>query len=161
MTESIPMLKSFRANCIFISDNGFINRNSYFFKERIQIISMKWPVNIETYIQFLDHRKLKAHTFTYFILTLSNFRPTSKFCKFTRLLVQAYITFYSLKFRLEIINLRLQMIIITTKCHERKRKNLSVVFNRKVSVMKQHSIRFFQWKLTIIDYEARNIDYHL
>ena len=144
MTESIPTLKSFRANCIFISDNGFIKRNGYFFKERIQIISMKWPVNIETYIQFLDHRKLKAHTFTYFILILSNFRPTSKFCKFTRLLVQAYITFYSLKFRLEIINLRLQMIIITTKCHERKRKNFSVVFNRKVSVMKQHSLRFCQ-----------------
>ena len=144
MTESIPTLKSFRANCIFISDNGFIKRNGYFFKERIQIISMKWPVNIETYIQFLDHRKLKAHTFTYFFLILSNFRPTSKFFKFTRLLVQAYITFYSLKFRLEIINLRLQMIIITTKCHERKRKNFSVVFNRKVSVMKQHSLRFCQ-----------------
>ena len=35
---------------IFISDDGFIKRNSYFFKERIQCISMKRPVNIETYL---------------------------------------------------------------------------------------------------------------
>ena len=57
MTESMPMLKSSRANCIFISDNGFIMRNGYFFKERIQYISMKWPVNIETHIQFDDYCK--------------------------------------------------------------------------------------------------------
>ena len=40
-----------------ISDNGFINRNSCFFKERIQIICIKQLVNIETYLQFLDYRK--------------------------------------------------------------------------------------------------------
>ena len=57
LIETIPMLKSSRANYIFISDNGFIKRNGYFFKERIQIISMKWSVNIETYIQLLDYRK--------------------------------------------------------------------------------------------------------
>ena len=57
LIETIPMLKSSRANYIFISDNGFIKRNGYLFKERIQIISMKWSVNIETYIQLLDYRK--------------------------------------------------------------------------------------------------------
>ena len=51
------MLKSSRANYISISDNGFIKRKGYFFKERIQIISIKWPVNIKTYILFLDYRK--------------------------------------------------------------------------------------------------------
>ena len=40
-------LKSSRANYIFISDNGFIKRNCYFFKQHIQIISAKWTVNIE------------------------------------------------------------------------------------------------------------------
>ena len=29
----MPMLKYFRANYIFLSDNGFINRNGYFFKK--------------------------------------------------------------------------------------------------------------------------------
>ena len=53
----MTMLKSSRANYIFIFDNDFIKRNGYFFKERIQIVSMKWPVNIETYLQFLDYRK--------------------------------------------------------------------------------------------------------
>ena len=57
MTESMPTLKFSRANYIFISDNGFIKKNGYFFKERIQITSMKWPVNVETYIQFLDYCK--------------------------------------------------------------------------------------------------------
>ena len=99
MTESMPMLNWSRANYIFISDNGFIKRNGYFFKERIQIVSMKWPVNIETYLQFLDYRKFWAHPFTYFILTLLNFRLTSDFCKPTRLFVQVYITFYGLKFK--------------------------------------------------------------
>ena len=55
MTENTHMIKSSRANYIFISDNGFIKGNGYFFKERIQIISLKWPVNIETYLQFLDY----------------------------------------------------------------------------------------------------------
>ena len=57
MIESMPMLKASTANCIFISDNGFIRTNGYFFKELIQIIYMKWPVNVETYIQFLHYRK--------------------------------------------------------------------------------------------------------
>ena len=35
MTESMPMLKSFRANYIFLFDNDFIKRNGYFFKEHI------------------------------------------------------------------------------------------------------------------------------
>ena len=38
------------ANYVFISDNGFIKGNSYFLKKCIQIVSMKWPVNIETYL---------------------------------------------------------------------------------------------------------------
>ena len=58
ITKGMPMLKSSRANYIFISDNGFISRNGYFFKERVQIISMKWPVNIEIYIRFLGYRKI-------------------------------------------------------------------------------------------------------
>ena len=57
MTESMPRLKSSRANYIFISDNGVIKRNRYFFKERIQFIFMKWPVNIETYLKFFDYSK--------------------------------------------------------------------------------------------------------
>ena len=57
MTESMPMLKSSRVNYIFISDNFFIKRNDYFVKEPIQIVSMKWPVNIETYLQFRDYHK--------------------------------------------------------------------------------------------------------
>ena len=57
MTESMPRLKSSRANYIFISDNGVIKRNGYFFKERIQFIFMKWPVNIETYLKFFDYCK--------------------------------------------------------------------------------------------------------
>ena len=44
------MLRSSRANYIFISDNGFIKRNGYFFKDRIHSISIKRPVNIETYL---------------------------------------------------------------------------------------------------------------
>ena len=35
MTESMPMLKWLRANYIFLSDDGFIKRNGYFFKKRI------------------------------------------------------------------------------------------------------------------------------
>ena len=50
MTESMPMLKSFTANYVFISDNGFVKGNSYFLKKCIQIVSMKWPVNTETYL---------------------------------------------------------------------------------------------------------------
>ena len=57
MTESMPRLKSSRANYIFISDNGVIKRNGYFFKERIQFIFMKWPVNIKTYLKFFDYCK--------------------------------------------------------------------------------------------------------
>ena len=53
MTESMPMLKSSRVNYIFISDNFFIKRNGHFLKERIQIVSMKWPVNIENICSFL------------------------------------------------------------------------------------------------------------
>ena len=53
----MPRLKSSRANYIFISDNGVIKRNRYFFKERIQFIFMKWPVNIETYLKFFDYCK--------------------------------------------------------------------------------------------------------
>ena len=87
-------------------------RDCYFFKERIQIGSMKQPVNIEIYLRFLDYRKFWAHPlFTCFILTLLNFRPTSKFCKPTRLFVQVYITFYGLKFKLEMVNIMLQMTI--------------------------------------------------
>ena len=41
MTESVSMLKSSRANNIFISDNGFIKRNGYLTKKRIQIVSIK------------------------------------------------------------------------------------------------------------------------
>ena len=41
MTESVSMLKSSRANYIFISDNGFIKRNGYLTKKRIQIVSIK------------------------------------------------------------------------------------------------------------------------
>ena len=41
MTESVSMLKSSRANNIFISDNGFIKRNGYLTKKRIQIVSVK------------------------------------------------------------------------------------------------------------------------
>ena len=51
------MLKCCTANYIFISDNGFIKRNGYFFKEHFQLVTMKWPVNIEPYLQFLDYRK--------------------------------------------------------------------------------------------------------
>ena len=95
MTESMPLLKSSRANYIFISDNSFIRRNSYFFKERIQIGSKKQPANIEMHLQFTDYCKFRAHPlFTYFILTPLNFRPPPKFCKPTRLFVQVYITFY-------------------------------------------------------------------
>ena len=106
-TESMPMLKSSRANYIFISDNGFVERNGYFFKECINFISLKWPVNIETYLHFLDYRKFWAHSFTCFILTLLSSRPTSKFFKPTRLFVQVYIIFYSLKFKLEMMNIML------------------------------------------------------
>ena len=53
MTESMPMLKSSRVNYIFIYDNVFIKRNGYFLKERIQIVSMKWPVNIENIYSFV------------------------------------------------------------------------------------------------------------
>ena len=108
-------------------------RDGYFFKERIQIVSMKWPVNTETYLQFLDYRKFWAHPFTYFILTLLNFRSTSKFCKPTRLFVQVYIILYGLKFQLEMMNIMLQMTNIITKCHKRKEKKFSVNFSRKIS----------------------------
>ena len=50
MTRSMPMLKYFRANYIFISDDGFIKGSGYFFKERIQCIFMNGPVNTETYL---------------------------------------------------------------------------------------------------------------
>ena len=86
----MPILKSSRANYILISDNGFIRRNCYFLKERIQIVCMKQPVNIETYLQFLD---FWADIFTYFILNLLNSRSTSNFYKPTRLFAQVYITF--------------------------------------------------------------------
>ena len=59
-----------------------------------------FPVSIEIYLQFLDYRKFWAHSFLYFILTLLNSEPTPKFDKPTRLLVQVYITFYSLNFKL-------------------------------------------------------------
>ena len=140
MTESMLMLKSSSANYIFISDNGFIKRNGYFFKERIQIVSMKWPVNIETYLQFLDYRKFWAHPFTNFILTLLNFRSTSKFCKPARLFVEVYITFCSLKFKLEMMNIMLQMTNIITNCHERKRKSFQSFLAEQFLVMYQHSL---------------------
>ena len=57
VAESIPTLKSPRVNYIFISDNFFIKRKGYFLKERVRIVSMKWPVNIETYLQFRDYHK--------------------------------------------------------------------------------------------------------
>ena len=124
MTESMPMLKSSRVNYIFMSDNFFIKRNGYFAKEPIQIVSMKWPVNIETYLRFRDYHKFWIHPVTYFILNLLNFRSTSKFCNTTRFLMQVYITFYGLKFKLEMMSNTLQMTKIITKCHERKRKNV-------------------------------------
>ena len=124
MTESMPMLKSSRVNYIFISDNFFIKRNGYFRKERIQIVSMKRPVKIETYLQFSDYHKFWIHPVTYFILSLLNFRRTSKFCNTTRFLMQVYITFYGLKFKLEMMSNILQMTKIITKCQERKRENV-------------------------------------
>ena len=124
MTESMPMLKSSRVNYIFISDNFFIKRNGYFRKERIQIVSMKRPVSIETYLQFSDYHKFWIHPVTYFILSLLNFRRTSKFCNTTRLFMQVYITFYGLKFKLEMMSNILQMTKIITKCQERKRENV-------------------------------------
>ena len=133
MTESMPRLKSSRANYIFISDNGVIKRNGYFFKERIQFIFMKWPVNIETYLKFFDYCKFWAHPFTYFILTLLNSKPESKFCQPTRLFVQAYITSCSLKFKLEMMNIMLQMMNIITKYYKRKSKKFSVIFSRNIS----------------------------
>ena len=54
---------------------------------------MKWPVSIETYLHFLDYHKFWTHPYTYFILTLLNSGPTSKFYKPTQLFVQVYITF--------------------------------------------------------------------
>ena len=57
MTECMSALKFSRANQIFISDNCFIKRNGYFLKKRIQVVSTKWPVNTETYLQFLDYHK--------------------------------------------------------------------------------------------------------
>ena len=110
-----------------------VKRSGYFFKERIQIVSMKLPVNIETYLQFLDYPKFWAHPFTYFILTQLNFRRTSKFCKPTRLFVEVYITFYGLKFKLEMMNIMLQMTNIITKGNEKKRKKFPVIFSRKIS----------------------------
>ena len=121
MTESMPMIKSSRANYIFISDNGFSKKNGYLFKEHIKIISMK--------------HKFWAHPFPYFVLTVLNFRPTSKFCKSTRLFVLVYITFYGLKFKLE-MNIMLLMMNIITKCHESKREKFSVIFSRKISCNK-------------------------
>ena len=147
MTESMPMLKSSRANYIFISDNGFIKRNGYFFKERIQIVSMKWPVNIGTYLQFLDNRKFWTQPYTYFVLTLLNFRPTSKFCKPTRLFVQVYITFYDLKFKLKMMNIMLQMTNIITlqmanivSVTRGKGKSLESFLPEKFLVIYQHSL---------------------
>ena len=131
MIESIPMLKSSRVNYIFISDNFFFKRNGYFLKKRIEIVSMKWPVNIETCLQFPDYHKFWMHPVTYFILSLSNFRPTSKFCNTTRLFMQVYIIFYGLKFKLEMMNNILQMTKIITKCQERKRENVLCHFSQK------------------------------
>ena len=147
MTESMPMLKSSRANYIFISDNGFIKRNGYFFKERIHIVSMKWPVNIETYLQFHVNRIFWAHPFTYIILNLVNFRPTSKFCKPTRLFVHVYISFYGLKFKLEMMNIMLQMTNIITlqmtnivSVTRGKGKSFQSFLPEKFLVMYQHTL---------------------
>ena len=128
----MSMLKSSRAY-IFISDIGFIKRNGYFLKERIQIVSMKWPVNIKTYLQFLDYRKFCAHPFTYFILSLLNSRPTSKFYKPTRLFVQVCITFLRFEIQARNNEYYVQMTSIITKCHERKRKKFSVILSRTIS----------------------------
>ena len=133
MTESMPMLKSSRANYILISDNGFIRRNGSFLKEQTQILSMQWPVSMETYLQFLDYCKFWAHPFTYYILTLLNSRTTSKFYKPTQLFVLVYITFYRLKFLIEMMNIMLEMMNIIRKCRERKRKTFSVIFSCKTS----------------------------
>ena len=38
-----------------------LKETSYFFKDCIQLISMKWLENIETYLQFLDYRKNSEH----------------------------------------------------------------------------------------------------
>ena len=123
MKESMLMLKSSRVNYIFMSDNFFIKRNGYFAKEPIQIVSMKWPINIETYLRFRDYHKFWIHPVTYFILNLLNFRSTSKFCNTTRFLMQVYITFYGVKFKLEMMSNTLEMTKIITKCHDRKRQN--------------------------------------
>ena len=104
----------------------------YFFKERIQIISIKWPVNTKTCLQFLDYRKFWAHPFTYFILTLLNFRLTAKFYKSMQPFVQ-FVTFNDLKFKLEMMNIMLQMMNIMVKIHERKRKKFSVFFSSNIS----------------------------
>ena len=63
--------------------------------------------------------------FTYFILTLLNFRPASFFCKPTQLFVQVYITFHGLKFKLEMMSIMLQMTNIITVSREEKEKGLS------------------------------------
>ena len=65
-----------------------------FFKERIQIVSVKRTLNIETYLQFLAYRKFWAHPFTYFILTLLNSTIMS-----AQHFVKIYMTFYDLKFK--------------------------------------------------------------
>ena len=71
-------------------------------------------------------------------MALLNSRPTPKFYKPTRLFVQVYITFYSLKFKL--MNFMLKMMNIITKCHERKRKEFSVIIAPIISKTLRHEI---------------------
>ena len=58
MTKNMPMLKFPRANYIFIPNNGFFKTNGCVFNERIQTVSVNWPLNIETSLQFLDYREI-------------------------------------------------------------------------------------------------------
>ena len=119
----MSILKSSRAKYLFISDDGFIKRNVYFFKQRIQIFSVKQPVNIEIYLQFLDYRKVLSTSIYIFYSDYVKLQTTSKMCKSTRVFVQVYISFYSFQFKLEMMNIIIpQLTNILTKCHERKKK---------------------------------------
>ena len=100
---------------------------AYFFKERVQILSVRWPVNIETYLQIISYCKFWAYRFTYFILTLLNSTVT-----FTQLFVKMYMTLNSLKFKLEIMNMILKMITIIKEMSRKDKKKFSDVFSYNI-----------------------------
>ena len=57
----------------------------------------------------------------------------------TQLFVKIYMTFYGLKFKLEIMNMILQMINLIKKCHERTRKSSQTFLATKLLVTNENN----------------------